>query len=793
MSIVVSKAIPLASGTNHNINLFSLSLDTPAFFTDINGNRILRPMLLGNRVEGESSDIPLPNDETASTDSGAFSKMDLVSYQNLPVYKDQLVSATLVLSCTSVPLYGSSFPIKVSTTENTNIVPSDDYNTTLGLSRYDMSVDHNLTVGSNNIDITSLIDYATSSFFWSTNNRFTFFVEALTSANNLLYINLYQSYVFVQYNAVQPFSPLGIEALPGFNQIFVSWLPPSDDGGSTIIDYTVEYRLIDSNNLAIGEWMVGPTTNTNSVAVNNLSNNQQYIFRVRARNAVGIGLYSTISPIISPEYTAAPRVSSTYNDANYTRIRLRRDTSASWRNVNPVLGLGEAGYETDTRFLKVGDNIAEWNDLQYVKVPNESITFPDFPDTNLIVGDGEFGVGNNRIICNLSDGERLNIVGKNGITSAYSDIHKAVVLSLTQTYNPIYSGTLYSPATSGQPGNVAHDEQWLYVCVQNNFWKKLPLEQYWFDPTIVSVSNNSGSYPSITTIAFSGSNMIVSSNGDPYPAKAGQNLTSDGLTPRLGFFGSYDIQDQSYYKVFRYRGPSFSSNPDEAVTEPIGIMNNGVVCCGARIESNTLNIFNVPSGLKFNKLFFSTYFQLDACGGEVIFDRSYRYSHGGFLKNCWNNELFINSSSYYKDSSFEDDYFRHPDGHSKIVGFCFDGYPIYGPYAYIHPEQPASGVTLATSSYVPKQTDDHRPPDWKFNNAVVINNINYMLTTGAFVDDFDFFEGSGLLDQYNGRFSITPEYPEGVYAYYLTFTDSTLSIPKYPYIVGPYSRQQRSQ
>lgn len=47
------------------------------------------------------------------------------------------------------------------------------------------------------------------------------------------------------------------------------------------------------------------------------------------------------------------------------RIQLRRDTSALWEINNPLLLQGEAGYETDTRYLKVGDGITYWNSLPY--------------------------------------------------------------------------------------------------------------------------------------------------------------------------------------------------------------------------------------------------------------------------------------------------------------------------------------------------------------------------------------------------------------------------------------------
>ena len=47
-------------------------------------------------------------------------------------------------------------------------------------------------------------------------------------------------------------------------------------------------------------------------------------------------------------------------------IKIRRDTAANWNDANPTLVLGEAAYETDTRKLKVGDGIADWDNLNYI-------------------------------------------------------------------------------------------------------------------------------------------------------------------------------------------------------------------------------------------------------------------------------------------------------------------------------------------------------------------------------------------------------------------------------------------
>jgi hypothetical protein len=47
------------------------------------------------------------------------------------------------------------------------------------------------------------------------------------------------------------------------------------------------------------------------------------------------------------------------------QIRIRRDDAASWTASNPILAVGELGYETDSDQLKVGNGIDPWEDLPY--------------------------------------------------------------------------------------------------------------------------------------------------------------------------------------------------------------------------------------------------------------------------------------------------------------------------------------------------------------------------------------------------------------------------------------------
>jgi hypothetical protein len=54
--------------------------------------------------------------------------------------------------------------------------------------------------------------------------------------------------------------------------------------------------------------------------------------------------------------------------------------------------------------------------------------------------------------------------------------------------------------------------------------------------------------------------------------------------------------------------------------------------------------------------------------------------------------------------------------------------------------------------------------------------------SGSFIEDYAWSASNGDLDACNGRWCVTPEYPSGTYAYFLT-VDSTFT-PVYPFILG---------
>ena len=49
-----------------------------------------------------------------------------------------------------------------------------------------------------------------------------------------------------------------------------------------------------------------------------------------------------------------------------TKLKCRTDTYQNWKDNNPLLLVGEIGYESDTNKIKIGDGSTNWNDLPYL-------------------------------------------------------------------------------------------------------------------------------------------------------------------------------------------------------------------------------------------------------------------------------------------------------------------------------------------------------------------------------------------------------------------------------------------
>ena len=103
-----------------------------------------------------------------------------------------------------------------------------------------------------------------------------------------------------------------------------------------------------------------------------------------------------------------------------------------------------------------------------------------------------------------------------------------------------------------------------------------------------------------------------------------------------------------------------------------------------------------------------------------------------------------------------------PDGATDMIagGFAADGFPFYLRYGYRDPNDPQSGLVAMRGSWMLRPGTRPSGPGGFYD--------------GTFREDWEYVGGSGDLDECNGRFGVTPEYPAGTYHYYIT--------DDYPYI-----------
>lgn len=95
--------------------------------------------------------------------------------------------------------------------------------------------------------------------------------------------------------------------------------------------------------------------------------------------------------------------------------------------------------------------------------------------------------------------------------------------------------------------------------------------------------------------------------------------------------------------------------------------------------------------------------------------------------------------------------------HSPLIGWAADGFPIYAVYGFEEADDSGSEVVEMRSSFRLKEGSRPGGSDAPEGDH-----------DGAFFADYEYLPGSGTLDECNGRFCITPEFPEGTYAYFLT-------------------------
>ena len=280
---------------------------------------------------------------------------------------------------------------------------------------------------------------------------------------------------------------------------------------------------------------------------------------------------------------------------------------------------------------------------------------------------------------------------------------------------------------------------------------------------------NSGSGIQLTPIISNGQivDVLVNSPGDGYNSPPNLQINGSGfgalLTPVLSNGSLVEI------KVI-YGGIGYNQSNTTIAVTPAGI--------GAKFEAQIKSWkINLVERLLQNS---------QISGDEGILtpglnaNYGLQYSHAyapKYLRNLVQATRFRNGRKEYVADRQVDGNGTEltSDAHSPIIGWAYDGNPIYGPYGYA--SKTGGKVISLNSGYD------------RINLSPLSRPSESIYPLGFFIEDYNFVGNEDSdefdkLDEHNGRFGITPEYPNGVYAYFSTINSDSKE-PTFPYIIGP--------
>jgi hypothetical protein len=273
-----------------------------------------------------------------------------------------------------------------------------------------------------------------------------------------------------------------------------------------------------------------------------------------------------------------------------------------------------------------------------------------------------------------------------------------------------------------------------------------------------------------------GSDIINVKNPPKIQIKNGKSAQ---LRPIINYGQIYGVQIQ-------YSGSEYYSVPDLTVigngsgASLRAIVTNGkiveviVVNSGSGYDFENTSILVTPSGKNA---------KFDVSIRSLTVNNSYKYGIQESLYRSPASQVITKSTNnlqYYICGYYQDllDYFGD-DGidHSPIIGWAYDGNPIYGPYGYEDPNDIDSSPKLLQPGY----------------SSILVSNRPANFTSGFFLEDYR-YTGTGDLDEYNGRYCKTPEFPNGVYAYFAVVEQNPSGdyVGKFPYFVGDCYRSEFS-
>ena len=331
----------------------------------------------------------------------------------------------------------------------------------------------------------------------------------------------------------------------------------------------------------------------------------------------------------------------------------------------------------------------------------------------------------------------------------------------------------------------------LFSLLTSTLFSQGPAITSWLQNTSVTGSYyNSGSSTAIGNGELVNCQKVEYSNDYVYVTASGIPSYTTGP-----FLDGNPSQAQNQNAIYKF---PLNPQPNTGVTSnttmgTIGVFINGTslfnYADGVAWDNNTNALCGGPGNSPCSG---TTEWNRDAIPAEMAgFDCSKGHPSGGNYHHHQNPSAFkldLNVVSTICNLYDADGlYLIDSTQHSPLIGYAYDGYPIYGAYGYKNSDG-SGGITRIKSSYQLKNITS-RPNGPDVDHVITTTGPNggqQTLFLGYFKEDYEYIVNSDedYLDEHNGRTCVTPEYPNGTYAYFATVDENWNSA--YPYAVNTF-------
>jgi hypothetical protein len=281
---------------------------------------------------------------------------------------------------------------------------------------------------------------------------------------------------------------------------------------------------------------------------------------------------------------------------------------------------------------------------------------------------------------------------------------------------------------------------------------------------------NFGSGIELTPVISNGQivDVLINSPGSGYTSPPNIEIIGDGigavLTPIFSNGSLVEVR-------VIYGGIGYNSNNTSIIVTPFG--------SGAKFEAQikSWKINLVERAIQTSKITDDDGLLTSGLNSEYGLQYAHAYAPRQLRSLVQATTFRQGERVYIPDLVIENQQEVTSYAHSPIIGWAYDGNPIYGPYGFS--AKTGGSIKSLVPGYELSLKSD-RPS-------------KSIYPEGFFVEDYTYLK-NGDLDEHNGRFGVTPEYPNGVYAYFTTISNGDVEKaglfnnykkPVFPYAIGP--------